>query len=104
MPARCRGSRRTAGSSASPRRSSVISQRGDRGWRGGMALLIAAAMSDASKRRDNVRAGIARAARLAGRRAEEVTLIAVSKTHSPEAIEPLIAAGQRDFGENRVQE
>jgi hypothetical protein len=61
-------------------------------------------MSDASKRLDNVRAGIARAARLAGRRAEEVTLIAVSKTHSPEAIEPLIAAGQRDFGENRVQE
>jgi hypothetical protein len=69
-----------------------------------MALLIAAAMSDASKRLDNVRAGIARAVRLAGRRAEEVTLIAVSKTHSPEAIEPLIAAGQRDFGENRVQE
>jgi len=33
-----------------------------------------------------------------------VTLIAVSKTHDADAIEPLIAAGQRVFGENRVQE
>ncbi len=33
-----------------------------------------------------------------------MTLIAVSKTHSAEAIEPLLAAGQRLFGENRVQE
>ncbi len=32
------------------------------------------------------------------------TLIAVSKTHQAEAIRPVIAAGQRDFGENRVQE
>jgi pyridoxal phosphate enzyme (YggS family) len=31
-------------------------------------------------------------------------LVAVSKTHGPEAIRPLIEAGQRDFGENRVQE
>lgn len=34
----------------------------------------------------------------------DITLIAVSKTHGPEAIRPLIAAGQRVFGENRVQE
>ena len=34
----------------------------------------------------------------------EAILIAVSKTQPAEAIEPLIAAGQRDFGENRVQE
>ena len=34
----------------------------------------------------------------------EVTLVAVSKTFPPEAIEPVIAAGQRVFGENRVQE
>jgi len=61
-------------------------------------------MSDASQRLETVRAGIARAAALAGRRAEEVTLIAVSKTHDAEAIRPLIAAGQRNFGENRVQE
>ena len=61
-------------------------------------------MSDASHRLESVRAGIARAAKLAGRRPGEVTLIAISKTHPAEAIEPLIAAGQRDFGENRVQE
>jgi hypothetical protein len=47
---------------------------------------------------------IARAARLPRRVPEDVTLIAVSKTHPPAAIEPLIAAGQRTFGENRVQE
>jgi pyridoxal phosphate enzyme (YggS family) len=51
-----------------------------------------------------VRAGIARAAELAGRAAGAVTLIAVSKTHEAEAIRPLVAAGQRVFGENRVQE
>ena len=61
-------------------------------------------MSDASQRLDEVRNGIARAARLAGRRPDEVVLIAVSKTQPVEAIETLIAAGQRDFGENRVQE
>jgi pyridoxal phosphate enzyme (YggS family) len=47
---------------------------------------------------------IARAATLARREADEVTLVAVSKTHPAEAIAPLIAAGQRVFGENRVQE
>lgn len=51
-----------------------------------------------------VNAGIADAARLARRAPAEVTLIAVSKTHEAEAIIPLIEAGQRDFGENRVQE
>jgi PLP dependent protein len=61
-------------------------------------------MSDASARLESVRAGMARAAKLAGRRPGEVTLIAVSKTHPPQAIEELIGAGQRDFGENRVQE
>ncbi|MGH6727711.1 MAG: YggS family pyridoxal phosphate-dependent enzyme [Pseudolabrys sp.] len=52
----------------------------------------------------HVRAEIARAARDAGRDSAQVTLVAVSKTFSPEAIEPVIAAGQRVFGENRVQE
>lgn len=61
-------------------------------------------MSDASERLEAVRARIAKAARLAGREADEVTLIAVSKTHDADAIEALLAAGQRDFGENRVQE
>lgn len=51
-----------------------------------------------------VRERLAKAARLAGRGPDEVTLIAVSKTHSAEAIEPLLEAGQRVFGENRVQE
>jgi len=61
-------------------------------------------MSEASERLEAVRAGIARAAALARRRPEEVTLIAVSKSHEAGAIRPLIAAGQRVFGENRVQE
>jgi pyridoxal phosphate enzyme (YggS family) len=51
-----------------------------------------------------VRAEIARACRDAGREVSEVELVAVSKTHQPEAIELVIAAGQRVFGENRVQE
>ncbi len=53
---------------------------------------------------DRVRAEIARACRDAGRDVAEVTLVAVSKTFGAEAIEPVIAAGQRVFGENRVQE
>jgi len=53
---------------------------------------------------EDVRARIAHAARVARRKAEEVTLVAVSKTHPAERIVPLIAAGQRVFGENRVQE
>ena len=51
-----------------------------------------------------VRSRIARAAALAPRDPDGVTLIAVSKTQPVEAIEALIAEGQRDFGENRVQE
>lgn len=51
-----------------------------------------------------VNAAIAKSAALAGRKADAVTLIAVSKTKSAEEIEPLLAAGHRVFGENRVQE
>ena len=51
-----------------------------------------------------VRAQIAEAAARCGRRAEEVTLIAVSKTHGPEEVREAVAAGQVLFGENRVQE
>jgi uncharacterized pyridoxal phosphate-containing UPF0001 family protein len=51
-----------------------------------------------------VRAEIARACRDANRDPAEVTLVAVSKTFGPEAIAPVIGAGQRVFGENRVQE
>src|SRR5262245_60605901 len=51
-----------------------------------------------------VRAEIDRACKDAGRDPAGVTLIAVSKTFGADAIEPVIAAGQRVFGENRVQE
>ena len=51
-----------------------------------------------------VREEIARACREAGRDPASVTLVAVSKTFGADAIEPVIAAGQRAFGENRVQE
>ena len=51
-----------------------------------------------------VQARIGKAAALAGRGPDDATLIAVSKTQPVEAIEALIAQGQRDFGENRVQE
>ncbi len=51
-----------------------------------------------------VRAAIALACRDAPRDPAEVTLVVVSKTFPPEVIEPVIAAGQRVFGENRVQE
>lgn len=51
-----------------------------------------------------VRAHIAAAARSAGRAADAVTLVAVSKGHGIEAIRAALVAGQRVFGENRVQE
>jgi pyridoxal phosphate enzyme (YggS family) len=51
-----------------------------------------------------VRERIDRAARRAGRKAEEVSLIAVSKTIDPPAIQQAVDAGIRDLGENRVQE
>lgn len=58
----------------------------------------------AASRLAEVRERIAAAAVAAGRDPREVTLIAVGKTFGAEAIEPVIAAGQRCFGENRVQE
>jgi len=51
-----------------------------------------------------VRRRIAAAAVEAGRKPGEITLVAVSKTFAAPAIEPVIEAGQRVFGENRVQE
>lgn len=59
---------------------------------------------DAKSRLADLREKIARAARTAGRDPASIELIAISKTHPVEAIRPLIAAGQRVFGENRVQE
>ena len=57
--------------------------------------------------RDNlvrVQEQIANAANRAGRKADEITLIAVSKTHPAEAIQEAFETGLRHFGENRVQE
>lgn len=51
-----------------------------------------------------VKEEIAAACREAGRDPASVTLVAISKTHGAEEIEPAIAAEQRVFGENRVQE
>jgi pyridoxal phosphate enzyme (YggS family) len=60
--------------------------------------------SSVPARRQAVLGGIATAARLARRDPAEVALIAVSKMRSAAEVEELIAAGQRDFGESRVQE
>ena len=61
-------------------------------------------MSSAAERRERILERIAKASGLARRDPAGVQLIAVSKGRSAEEIEQLIAAGQRDFGENRVQE
>lgn len=51
-----------------------------------------------------VRARIVAAAREAGRQPEQVSLVAVSKTHPADIVRAALEAGQREFGENRVQE
>ena len=61
-------------------------------------------MSSAAERRTGILDRIARAAALAKRDAADIQLIAVSKGRSEAEIEALVDAGQRDFGENRVQE
>ena len=58
----------------------------------------------AADRLAEVRALISRAEADTGRPAGSVTLVAVSKTFGAAEVEPVIAAGQRAFGENRVQE
>ncbi|MBT4769998.1 MAG: YggS family pyridoxal phosphate-dependent enzyme [Rhodospirillaceae bacterium] len=52
----------------------------------------------------HVREAIAWAAKESGRKVEDVTLVAVSKTHDAVRIRPALEAGQKVFGENRVQE
>ncbi|WP_176592294.1 YggS family pyridoxal phosphate-dependent enzyme [Sphingobium sp. EM0848] len=59
---------------------------------------------EAAQRLATVREAMGRAARLTDRTADDITLIAISKTQAADAIRPLIDAGQRAFGENRVQE
>ena len=61
-------------------------------------------MSEVAERLAAVRERVGSAALRAGRRAEDVRLIAVSKTFPIEAVREAYDAGQRDFGENKVQE
>src|SRR6185312_9420753 len=61
-------------------------------------------MGDAVEQLGEVKAKIAAAERAAGRDNGTVTLVAVSKTFDAAFIHPVIEAGQRVFGENRVQE
>jgi pyridoxal phosphate enzyme (YggS family) len=67
-------------------------------------IAVAPAGAAVAANLDAVRARLAAACAEAGRPAESVTLIAVSKTVGPAPIEEAIAHGQRSFGENRVQE
>ena len=61
-------------------------------------------MDSAASRLAAIKARIDHACKVAGREAAEVTLVGISKTHEAGTIEPLLASGQRVFGENRVQE
>jgi hypothetical protein len=61
-------------------------------------------MSEGADHLAEVNRRIAEAAKAAGRQPSDVTLVAVSKTHGPERVRELLDAGQRVFGENRVQE
>ena len=61
-------------------------------------------MNGIAARLESVRQEIARAARDNDRRPQDVTLVAISKTKPAEAVEAALAAGQRIFGENYVQE
>ena len=66
--------------------------------------MIADDMSTSADRLAEVRLHIATAARAAGRDPAAVTLVAVSKTHGADRVREMLQAGQRVFGENRVQE
>lgn len=59
---------------------------------------------DSAAALNEVEERIARACKIAKRERADVNLIAVSKTHPADVIEPVLEAGQRLFGENRVQE
>jgi hypothetical protein len=61
-------------------------------------------MTSAVDRRQHILNEISKAAGVARRDVADIQLIAVSKGRTAEEIEPLVEAGQRDFGENRVQE
>jgi pyridoxal phosphate enzyme (YggS family) len=63
-----------------------------------------AAVAAVADRVATVRAAVAAAAEAAGRQPDEVTIVAVSKTHPPALLHAAVAAGLPDLGENRVQE
>lgn len=65
---------------------------------------MAESWSELASNLARVRAAIRQAAARAGRRPEDITLVAVSKTVPPEVITAALAAGVTDLGENRVQE
>lgn len=65
---------------------------------------MVASSFDVAGARANILARIGDAAKAAGRAADDVTLVAVSKLQPDDRIEAALAAGQRVFGENRVQE
>jgi pyridoxal phosphate enzyme (YggS family) len=66
--------------------------------------MIEPAPPDIPRNLADIRASVAQAAASAGRPADAVTLVAVSKTHPTEAVTAALACGQLHFGENRVQE
>ena len=94
--------------SGSVRNSSLGSFRAEAGRLKSAAVLLRvqkpSEMAAAPSAYADVVARIARAAQACGRDPAEVTLVAVSKQQPWEAIAPVLAAGQRVFGENRVQE
>jgi pyridoxal phosphate enzyme (YggS family) len=61
-------------------------------------------MSSIADRLNTVHSAISAAAERSGRRIEDIALVAVSKTHPPEALREALDAGQSLFGESRVQE
>jgi len=69
-----------------------------------LRLKIQMSVEHIDERLLHIRERIARAASRSGRRAEEITLIAVSKTHPASNIRAALVAGVVHFGENRVQE
>ncbi len=72
--------------------------------RAGALCVSVCGMSDLAERLQNIRERLAEATRRSGRPPEAATLVAVSKTYPVEVIQEAVAAGQRVFGENRVQE
>jgi pyridoxal phosphate enzyme (YggS family) len=88
----------------SPQRYKVVNARHRIGHDEAVPRTVGMESETPAARLEAVQAEIIRAAALAGRDPAAVTLVAVSKFFSAEAILPVLAAGQRVFGENRVQE